>query len=67
MITFIPCTGILQPSLNNVTLKRVVKEVNNLQCTLHPVVLYHKTDGDLTICIISDDMSRDVSMVYEIQ
>ena len=43
---------------------------NNLQCTLHPVVVYYRADGKLlhmSYCIISDDMTHDVAMVYEIQ
>ena len=43
---------------------------NNLQCTLHPVVLYYKIDETLThksFCIISDDMKHDVDMVHEVQ
>ena len=43
---------------------------NNLQCTLHPVVVYYKTDDQLihmSFCIISDDMTHDVAIFYEIQ
>ena len=43
---------------------------NNLQCTLHPVVVYYRADGKLlhmSYCIISDDMTHDVAMVYEMQ
>ena len=43
---------------------------NNLQCTLHPVVVYYK-DGDalqsVSYCIISDDNKHDVGMVYQVQ
>ena len=43
---------------------------NNLQCTLHPVVVYYK-DGDalqsVSYCIISDDNTYDVGMVYQVQ
>ena len=43
---------------------------NNLQCTLHPVVVYYK-DGDalqsVSYCIISDDNKHDVEMVYQVQ
>ena len=43
---------------------------NNIQCTLHPVVLYYK-DGDalqsVSYCIISDDNKHDVGMVYQVQ
>ena len=43
---------------------------NNLQRTLHPVVVYYKTNNELkhlSFCIISDDMTHDVAMVYEVQ
>jgi len=42
----------------------------NLQCTLHPVVVYYKADGKLmhtSFCVISDDTTHDVAMAYEIQ
>ena len=43
---------------------------NNLQCTLHPVVVYYK-DGDalqsVSYCIISDDNKHDVRIVYQVQ
>jgi len=42
---------------------------NNLQCTLHPVVVYYRADGKLlhmSYCIIYDDITHDVAMVYEI-
>lgn len=41
----------------------------NLQCTLHPVIIYFKKEGILkhkSYCIISDDMIHDVNMVYKI-
>ncbi|XP_047133454.1 uncharacterized protein LOC124811601 [Hydra vulgaris] len=43
---------------------------NNLQCTLHPVVVYYKENQVLhstSYCIISDDNTHDVPMVYEVQ
>ena len=43
---------------------------NNLQCTLHPVVVYYKSDNNLqhsSYCIISDDNHHDVPTIYEIQ
>ena len=43
---------------------------NNLQCTLPPVVVYYRADGKLlhmSYCIISDDMTHDIAMVYKIQ
>jgi len=43
---------------------------NNLQCTLHPVVVYYKADDKLmhmSFCVLSDDRTHDVAMVYEIQ
>lgn len=42
---------------------------NKSQCTLHPVVVYTKEDGQLkdhSICFISDDLNHDVDMVYQI-
>ena len=43
---------------------------NNLQCTLHPVVVHHK-DGDalqsVSYCIMSDDNKHEVGMVYQVQ
>lgn len=41
----------------------------NLQCTLHPVVIYFKENGIVnhkSYCIVSDDMTHDVNMVYKI-
>ena len=41
----------------------------NLQCTLHPVIIYFKKEGFLnhkSYCIVSDDMIHDVSVVYKI-
>ena len=41
----------------------------NLQCTLHPVIIYFKKEGFLnhkSYCIVSDDMIHDVSIVYKI-
>ena len=43
---------------------------SNLQCTLHPVVVYYKNNEELkhiSYCIISDDNDHDTGMVYEIQ
>ena len=43
---------------------------NNLQCTLHPVVVYYKHENNLknlSYCIISDDNSHDVATVFEVQ
>ena len=43
---------------------------NNLQCTLHPAVVYYKENQVLhstSYCIISDDNNHDVPMVYEVQ
>ena len=43
---------------------------SNMQCTLHPVVIYYKCNEELksgSYCIISDDNNHDVSMVYEVQ
>ena len=43
---------------------------NNLQCTLHAVIVYYK-DGDalqsVSYCIMSDDNKHDVGMVYQFQ
>ena len=42
----------------------------NLQCTLHPVVVYYKENDKLCLksfCVLSDDMTHDVCMVYEVQ
>jgi len=43
---------------------------NNLQCTLHPVVIYFKQGGVLkhkSYCVLSDDNDHDVGMVYQVQ
>ena len=43
---------------------------NNSQCTLHPVVIYYKDNDELknvSYCVISDDRTHDVAMVYEVQ
>ena len=40
---------------------------NSQQCTLHPVVIYYKSDGKLaevSLCIISNYLTHDVSFVY---
>ena len=44
---------------------------NQKQCTLHPVVIYHRCtqDSDLasrSLCFISDDLDHDVYMVYSV-
>ena len=43
---------------------------NNLQCTLHPAVVYYKNEGELksrSYCMISDDNRHDGGMVYQVQ
>nr|XP_047122569.1 uncharacterized protein LOC124806053 [Hydra vulgaris] len=43
--------------------------LTNLQCTLHPLIIYFIKEGILkhkSYCIISDDMIHDVNMVYKI-
>lgn len=43
---------------------------NNPQCTLHPIVIYHKIDEKLlhkSFCVLSDDLNHDICMVYRIQ
>ena len=38
-------------------------------CTLHPAVLYHRTQGKLVeecLCMISDDLKHDTSFVHEV-
>ena len=44
---------------------------NQRQCTLHPVVIYHKFTEPASLiseslCFLSDDLDHDVSMVYKI-
>lgn len=42
---------------------------NKQQCTLHPIVVYYQSDGNLqskSLCFISDDLEHDVNMVYKI-
>ena len=42
---------------------------NKQQCTLHPIVVYHKSEGSVTaksLCFISDDLDHDVNMVYKV-
>ena len=42
---------------------------NSSQCTLHPIMIYHKTNTKLqshSLCYLSDDLTHDVNMVYEI-
>ena len=44
---------------------------NHQQCTLHPVVLYFRSDQDSqlssqSICFISNDLNHDVNFVYKI-
>ena len=41
---------------------------NKSQCSLHPIVIYHRTENALiqtSICILSDDLTHDVSFVYK--
>ena len=43
---------------------------NNLQCTLHPVVVYYQNCNMLkhfSYCIISNDLEHDTGFVYEVQ
>ena len=43
---------------------------SNDQCTLHPLILYNKSNEELeqnAYCIVSNDNEHDVNMVYEIQ
>ncbi|GBM94862.1 hypothetical protein AVEN_141441-1, partial [Araneus ventricosus] len=44
---------------------------NSNSCTIHPVVIHCKDTSNvkliIPLCIISDDLKHDVSMVYEIQ
>ena len=44
---------------------------NNMQCTLHPVVIYYLgTDGKIEhspVCILSDDNNHDTCFVHEVQ
>ena len=42
---------------------------NSSQCTLHPIMIYHKTNTKLqshSLCYLSDDLTHDENMVYEI-
>ena len=42
----------------------------NLQCTLHPVVVYYRDDDKLchkSYCFLSDDTKHDVAIVHEVQ
>ena len=42
---------------------------NKQQCTLHPIVIYYQSDGNLlskSLCFISDDLEHDVNIVYKI-
>ena len=44
---------------------------NQKQCTLHPIVVYHRCSNSSvlvsdSICFISDDLDHDVTMVYQI-
>ena len=42
---------------------------NKTQCTLHPIMVYYKNNGELqshSICYISDDITHDVDMVYQV-
>jgi len=43
---------------------------NNLQCSLHPVVIYYKENSllkHISYCVLSDDLNHDVSFVYQVQ
>ena len=43
---------------------------NNMQCSIHPAVIYYIYDGQLTskrMCIVSEDLEHDVSFVFEVQ
>ncbi|GBO21271.1 hypothetical protein AVEN_250389-1 [Araneus ventricosus] len=44
---------------------------NSNSCTIHPVMIHCKDTSNvkliIPLCIISDDLKHDVSMVYEIQ
>ena len=44
---------------------------NNMQCTLHPVVVYYLgTDGNVEhspVCVLSDDNNHDTCFVHEVQ
>ena len=43
---------------------------SNLQCTVHPVVIYYKDAGAVqhkSFCIISSDNTHDVAFVYMVQ
>ena len=42
---------------------------NKSQCSLHPSVIYHQSENALiqaSICILSDDVTHDVSFVYKV-
>ena len=42
---------------------------NKQQCTLHPVVMYHKSKVTLatkSLCFILDDLEHNVNMVYKV-
>ena len=43
---------------------------NNLQCSLHPVVIYYKETSllnHISYSILSDALNHDVSFVYQVQ
>ena len=43
------------------------KHWNNSQCSLHPIVIYFKSDDELkshSICFISDDLNHDVNFLH---
>ena len=43
---------------------------NNMQCSLHPVVIYYRENGELrhkSYCVLSDDLSHDVPFVFQVQ
>ena len=42
---------------------------NNMQCSLHPVVIYYRKDDalhHLSYTVISDDTTHDVNFVYKV-
>ncbi len=42
---------------------------NNQQCSLHPVVIYYKHNGDLqhrSYCVTSEDLKHDVAFVHSV-
>lgn len=40
---------------------------NNAQCSLHPIVIYYKNDGETkshSLCFVSNDLKHDVDFVH---